>query len=90
MEYVAGLRRGHVSTPETRVATVRALRAVYDLVGFAARLFAVQRQHGFYADPRFVFPILSLIVLEGTLRETCPEIAFQTEALPFVLRGLMR
>ncbi|MFG3442771.1 ABC1 kinase family protein [Nonomuraea sp. NPDC047897] len=62
----------------------------FDLLDFAVRLFAVQREHGYYADPQFVFPILSLIVMEGTLREACPEVDFQTEALPFVLRGLMR
>lgn len=62
----------------------------FDLVSFAVRLFAIQRRHGYYADPQFVFPILSLIVMEGTLREACPDVEFQTEALPFVLRGLMR
>jgi ubiquinone biosynthesis protein len=64
--------------------------AEFDLVGFAVRLFTLQRAHGFHADPQFVFPILSLIVLEGTLRGVCPEVDFQIEALPFVLRGLMR
>lgn len=64
--------------------------ADFDLVGFAVRLFALQREHGYFADPEFVFPILSLIVLEGTLRGLCPDVEFQLEALPFVLRGLMR
>lgn len=63
--------------------------AEFELVPFAVELFAMQREHGFAADPEFVFPVLSLIVLEGTLRETCPEVDFQLEALPFVLRGLM-
>jgi ubiquinone biosynthesis protein len=62
----------------------------FDLVRFAVRLFAIQRKHGYYADPHFVFPILSLIVMEGTLRAACPDVDFQMEALPFVLRGLMR
>ncbi|MEW9552913.1 AarF/UbiB family protein [Nonomuraea sp. NPDC050783] len=62
----------------------------FDLLGFAVRLFAIQREHGYYADPHFVFPILSLIVMEGTLRAACPDVDFQMEALPFVLRGLMR
>ncbi|MDX8037065.1 AarF/UbiB family protein [Lentzea sp. BCCO 10_0856] len=61
----------------------------FELVPFAVELFAMQREHGFSADPEFVFPVLSLIVLEGTLRQTCPEVDFQLEALPFVLRGLM-
>lgn len=63
--------------------------ADFDLVPFTVRLFAVQREHGLAADPQFVFPILALIVLEGTLREVCPDVDFQTEALPFVLRGMM-
>jgi ubiquinone biosynthesis protein len=63
--------------------------AEFELVPFAVELFAMQREHGFTADPEFVFPVLALIVLEGTLRETCPEVDFQLEALPFVLRGLM-
>lgn len=63
--------------------------ADFDLVPFTVRLFAVQREHGLAAGPQFVFPILSLVVLEGTLREVCPDVDFQTEALPFVLRGMM-
>lgn len=64
--------------------------AEFNLVDFAVRLFDIQRRHGYYAEPQFVFPILSLIVLEGSLREACPDLDFQTEAIPFVLRGLMR
>ncbi|SFQ95570.1 2-octaprenylphenol hydroxylase [Lentzea waywayandensis] len=63
--------------------------ADFDLVPFTVRLFALQREHGLAADPAFVFPILSLVVLEGTLREVCADVDFQTEALPFVLRGMM-
>jgi len=48
--------------------------AEFDLVSFAVRLFAAQRANGLYADPQFVFPLLSLIVLEGTARRWCPEI----------------
>ena len=44
--------------------------------------------HGLYADPQFVFPILSLIVLEGTARDVCPDVDFQAEAVPFVLLAL--
>jgi ubiquinone biosynthesis protein len=62
----------------------------FDLVGFTIRLFAIQREHGLYADPQFVFPVLSLIVLEGSLRAACRDVDFQMEALPFVLRGLMK
>ena len=78
----AGFRAGVAELVER---ASRASVAEFDLVDFA-----VQRRHGYYADPQFVFPILSLIVLEGTLRAACPDVDFQTEAIPFVLRGLMR
>ncbi len=66
----------------------RVSAADFDLVNFAFRLFAVQRSRGFYADPQFIFPILALIVLEGTVRDLAPDIDFQAEAVPYVLRGL--
>ncbi|ADU11302.1 ABC-1 domain-containing protein [Micromonospora sp. L5] len=62
--------------------------ADFDLVSFAASLFAIQRSRGLYADPQFVFPILALLVLEGSVRELAPDIDFQAEAVPYVLRGL--
>ncbi|MFD9963671.1 ABC1 kinase family protein [Amycolatopsis sp. NPDC058986] len=63
--------------------------AEFDLVSFATRLFDIQRRHGFYADPQFVFPILSLLVLEGTVREFHPDVDFQREAEPFLVTALM-
>ncbi|MEV8438645.1 AarF/UbiB family protein [Actinosynnema sp. NPDC051121] len=60
----------------------------FDLISFATRLFDVQRRHGFYADPQFVFPILSLVVLEGTVREFHPEVDFQREAKPLLVAAL--
>ncbi|GAA4526198.1 ABC1 kinase family protein [Amycolatopsis samaneae] len=61
----------------------------FDLVSFATRLFDLQRRHGFHADPQFVFPILSLLVLEGTVREFHPDVDFQREAEPFLVTALM-
>jgi ubiquinone biosynthesis protein len=82
----AGFRRDLAALVErhSRLAV-----ADFDLIGFAVRLFDVQRSHGFVADPQFAFPILALLVLEGSLRRSCPDVDFQKEALPFVLRGLM-
>jgi ubiquinone biosynthesis protein len=62
--------------------------AEFDLVSFAAALFDLQRRHGFYADPQFVFPILSLLVLEGAVREFHPKVDFQREAKPFLTTAL--
>ncbi|PRX44688.1 ubiquinone biosynthesis protein [Prauserella shujinwangii] len=63
--------------------------AEFDLVGFATRLFDIQRRFGLYADPQFVFPILSLLVLEGTIRDFAPDVDFQHEAMPFLVHGTM-
>ncbi|WP_027659520.1 ABC1 kinase family protein [Salinispora fenicalii] len=69
-----------------RNSSVRA--SDFDLASFAATLFAIQRARGLYADPQFVFPILALLVLEGSVRELVPDVDFQAEAVPYVLRGL--
>jgi ubiquinone biosynthesis protein len=63
--------------------------ADFDLVNFATQLFDVQRRYGLYADPQFVFPILSLLVLEGTVRDFAPDIDFQQEAIPFLVQGTL-
>ncbi|WP_406631184.1 ABC1 kinase family protein [Amycolatopsis sp. WGS_07] len=63
--------------------------AEFDLVSFAAKLFDLQRAHGLHADPQFVFPILSLLVLEGTVREFHPDVDFQREARPALVTALM-
>jgi ubiquinone biosynthesis protein len=60
----------------------------FDLVRFATALFDLQRRHGFYADPQFVFPILSLLVLEGVIREYHPTLDFQREARPFLAMAM--
>ncbi|WP_158895176.1 ABC1 kinase family protein [Amycolatopsis anabasis] len=62
--------------------------AEFDLVSFATALFDVQRRYGFAADPQFVFPILSLLVLEGTVREFHPGVDFQRVAKPFLVSAL--
>ncbi|OKK06627.1 hypothetical protein AMK26_11575 [Streptomyces sp. CB03234] len=63
--------------------------ATFDLMDFAVRLFALQRRHGLYADPQFVFPILSLLVLEGTVRSLGPDLDFQAVAKPYLMIALM-
>lgn len=62
--------------------------ADFDLVSFAASLFALQRRYGLYAAPEFVFPLLSLLVLEGTVRAFAPQVDFQEEARPYLMMGL--
>ncbi|GGP92421.1 ABC1 kinase family protein [Streptomyces melanogenes] len=60
----------------------------FDLVSFATSLFDIQRRHGLYAAPEFVFPLLSLLVLEGTVRAFAPQVDFQREAGPYVGKAL--
>ncbi|GAA2506676.1 ABC1 kinase family protein [Streptomyces gobitricini] len=66
-----------------------ATTATFDLMDFAVRLFALQRRHGLYADPQFAFPILSLLVLEGTVRSLGPDLDFQAVAKPYLMIALM-
>lgn len=60
----------------------------FNLLEFAATLFDIQRRHSLYADPEFVFPILSMLVLEGAIKEFAPNTDFQAKAAPYVLTGL--
>lgn len=62
--------------------------ADFDLVSFGTSLFAIQRRHGLFAAPEFVFPLLSLLVLEGTVRGFAPQVDFQKEAGPYLMKSL--
>lgn len=54
---------------------------------FVGRMFDLQRRHGLRGGSDFVMPILSLLVLEGLVLEVDPELDFQREARPFVMRA---
>ncbi|MGW2420104.1 ABC1 kinase family protein [Streptomyces sp. NPDC001709] len=60
----------------------------FDLVSFGASLFDIQRRHDLYAAPEFVFPLLSLLVLEGTVRAFAPQVDFQKEAGPYLMKAV--
>lgn len=60
----------------------------FNLLQFSATLFDVQRRHRLYAEPEFVFPILSLLVLEGAIKEFAPDTDFQSKAVPYILAAL--
>jgi ubiquinone biosynthesis protein len=55
---------------------------------FAARLFDLQRRYRISADPAFVFPLLSLLVLEGMINDFDVSVDFQAESLPTLLQAL--
>ncbi|GAA3119621.1 hypothetical protein GCM10010466_08090 [Planomonospora alba] len=61
----------------------------FDLAAFSVRLFDLQRRHRLFAEPEFVFPLLCLLSLEGTVRRFHPEMDFQMEAAPYVMQGLL-
>ncbi len=61
--------------------------SAFSLIAFASEMFDVQRRYGVRAAPELVFPLLSLLVIEGTIRELDPDIDFQKVAEPMLLKG---
>jgi ubiquinone biosynthesis protein len=62
----------------------------FRLAPFAARLFDIQRRFGIAAAPSFVFPLLSLLVVEGMINDFDVDVDFQGEAIPVLLIALPR
>ncbi|MGI5526287.1 ABC1 kinase family protein [Streptomyces syringium] len=60
----------------------------FRLAPFATRLFDLQRRSGIAAAPAFVFPLMSLLVLEGMINEFDVDVDFQGEAIPTLLTAL--
>jgi ubiquinone biosynthesis protein len=60
----------------------------FSLIAFAAEMFDLQRRFGVHAAPELIFPLLSLLVIEGTIRDLDPEIDFQETAKPVLNKGL--
>ncbi|MEV6599840.1 AarF/UbiB family protein [Actinoplanes sp. NPDC051346] len=55
---------------------------------FAAQLFDIQRRHRISADPEFVFPLLSLLVLEGMINDFDVQVDFQAQSIPALFEAL--
>ncbi|GAA5118353.1 ABC1 kinase family protein [Haloechinothrix salitolerans] len=60
----------------------------FSLIAFATEMFELQRDHGIHAAPELIFPLLSLLVIEGTIRDLDPDVDFQGTARPVLMRGL--
>jgi ubiquinone biosynthesis protein len=60
----------------------------FRLAPFATRLFDLQRRSGISAAPEFVFPLVSLLVLEGMINDFDVDVDFQGEAIPTLLIAL--
>ncbi|MEV0428291.1 AarF/ABC1/UbiB kinase family protein [Micromonospora sp. NPDC050495] len=83
---IAGFRRDVI-----RLVTESAGRTAqeFSLVAFSVELFDLQRRRGLFAEPQFVFPLLCLLSLEGTVKRHHPSMNFQLEAAPHVMHGLL-
>ncbi|WBB75825.1 AarF/UbiB family protein [Micromonospora sp. WMMD1128] len=60
----------------------------FSLIAFAGEMFDLQRRYGVHAAPELIFPLLSLLVIEGTVRELDPGMDFQEVAKPVLMKGL--
>jgi ubiquinone biosynthesis protein len=49
----------------------------FDMEVFGNAVFELEQKHGIYAASDFAFPLMSLLVLEGTVRGLWPEVDFQ-------------
>jgi ubiquinone biosynthesis protein len=84
---LGGFRTGIVELVES---AHRRTAGQFRLAPFATRLFDLQRRSGIAAAPEFVFPLISLLVLEGMINEFDVDVDFQGEAIPTLLRALRR
>jgi ubiquinone biosynthesis protein len=66
----------------------RAPAKEFSLIAFATEMFELQRGYGIAATPELVFPLLSLLVIEPTVRDLDPEIDFQEVAKPVLNRAV--
>ncbi len=60
----------------------------FSLIAFAAEMFDLQRKYGLYAAAELVFPLLSLLVVEGTVRDLDPNVDFQETAKPILTQAI--
>ncbi|PXX70604.1 ubiquinone biosynthesis protein [Nocardia tenerifensis] len=60
----------------------------FSLIAFAMEMFDLMRRFGIHAAPELIFPLLSLLVIEGTIRDLDPDMDFQEAAKPQLMRGL--
>jgi ubiquinone biosynthesis protein len=62
----------------------------YQVAHFVVSLFDLQRRYHIRGTPNFTMAIISLLVLEGIVKRFDPDLDFQGEARPFILRALLR
>ncbi|MGX0966065.1 ubiquinone biosynthesis protein [Bradyrhizobium japonicum] len=62
----------------------------FSLIAFATEMFELQRKFGLHAAPELVFPLLSLLTIEGTVRCLDPDMDFQETAKPILTQGVFK
>lgn len=58
----------------------------FQVAQFAHSLFEIQRRHGIRGSAGLAMAITSLLTIEGLLKSFAPDLDFQREALPYLLR----
>jgi ubiquinone biosynthesis protein len=61
----------------------------FQVARFVGELFDIMRRHGVRGSTAFTMAILSLLVFEGLTRIRFPDLAFQQEAVPFVVSSIV-
>lgn len=56
----------------------------FNVVDLARELFDVQRSFHIYPSPLFIFPLMSLVAVEGQVRNLHPDLDFQELSIPYV------
>jgi ubiquinone biosynthesis protein len=67
-----------ISEVEALVARAAGPANTFDMSTFGDALYDLQQRHGIYAASDFAFPLMSLLVVEGTVRGLSSDIDFQT------------
>lgn len=68
---------GFVSDFAELVAGASGSNDCFDMPAFGDAVYELQQRHGIYAASDFAFPLMSLLVVEGTAREIWPDVDFQ-------------
>lgn len=62
---------------EDLVNTIVGSGEQFDMFTFGNKMFDLQREYGIYAASDFAFPLMSLLILEGTVRGISPDVDFR-------------
>ncbi|XVX20220.1 AarF/UbiB family protein [Actinomycetota bacterium] len=59
----------------------------FSLPKFTSDLFGLQARHGRRSGPQFALPVLALLVVEGTIKQSSADMDFQRLAIPHLARA---